>query len=621
MELPPITRSINPASKSPSKKTQKEIMDNVELLKENFSPFLQKMNKIIEIRIYLKATFHKSDIDDNFIRDLEIEYAEQYLNKMEYIPTKENIKKLLSLKPIEHCDFHLSTENIEVYGSDKQVKVIHIYPNNNNIGKKNAKEKLKYFLSNPEFEEVMKKNEKRAKNRKLKEDPIEKIKNNDAKNVDNLIYNKETVDNLFAKARDDILDKQLYSSANMEMNIDLSIENVRKNFIILPISDDNSSENRIFNTKGKFLNISKVSSNKKNILNDPKHQFPILGVENLDKETIKEVTQPLETPMEVIMKDINYILDNFPIEGLVSIEGNKEEVTSSNANNENMHYKISIGTKQELISIYKHLQTQCVYRIVGLTMNLLYWIIFGQVRRIQIDNSTKQCIYIKLLKEIQMAQNCFINKRLYIKIFFPLLIIIIRIEAENMFSRKFKLLFKDEKNKVKAMNKANDIISEIFDPHCYFNTFTIMSGNAGILKHKTSNSLFPRYKEKVFATSNLVEQMFNNDNRDIDNSKRTKYENKELDNRKKYIMNYKIDFFSDMLDRVNMNLKKRNLEPIFSVNRKPVNENNRVRKLFKSDNVDIEKDNNGNENVNNERYDDNVNVIYYIEHSKLKDLN
>ncbi len=616
MELPPITRSINPGSKSPSKKTQKEIMDNVDLLQENFSPFLRKMSKIIEIRIYLKATFHKSDIDDNFIRDLEIEYAEQYLNKMEYIPTKENIKKLLSLKPIEHCDFHLSTENIEVYGSDKQVKVIHIYPNNNNLGKQNSKEKLKYFLSNPEFEEVMKKNEKKAKNRKLKEDPIEKIKNNDSKNVDNLIYNKETVDNLFAKARDDILDKQLYSSANMAMNIDLSIENIRKKFIILPSSDDNSSENRIFNTKGKFLNISKVSSNKKNIINSLKYQFPILGVENLDKETIQEVTKPLETPMEVIMKDINYILDNFPIEGLVSIEGNKEEITSKNANNENMHYKISVGTKQELISIYKHLQTQCVYRIVGLTMNLLYWIIFGHVRRIQIDNSTKQCIYIKLLKEIQMAQNCFINKRLYIKIFFPLLIIIIRIEAENMFSRKFKLLFKDEKNKVKAMNKANDIISEIFDPHCYFNTFTIMSGNAGILKHKTSNSLFPRYKEKVFATSNLVEQMFNNDHRDIEN-KRTKYENNELENRKNYIMNYKVDFFSDLLERVNMNLKKRNLEPIFSVKKKSINQSVRNKKVYKSE---IEKENNNPEEKEvNDRYD-NVNVIDYIANSKLKDL-
>ena len=621
MELPPITRSVNPTSKSPLKKTTKEIMDNVDLIKENFSPFLRKMSKIIEIRIYLKATFHKTDIDDNFIRDLEIEYAEQYLNKMEYIPSKENIKKLLLLKPIEHCDFHLSTENVEVYGSDKQVKVIHIYPNNNNnIGKENSKEKLKYFLSNQDFEEVMKKNEKKAKNRKLKEDPIEKIKSND-KNIDSLIYNKEMVDNLFAKARDDILDKQLYSSANMAMNIDLSIENIRKNFIILPNNDYNSSDNRIFNTKGKFLNISKVSSNKKNILNDNKYQFPILGVENLDKETIKEITKPIETPIEVIMKDINYILDNFPIEGLVSIDGNKDEIPGKNISNDNMHYKISVGTKQELISIYKHLQTQCVYRIVGLTMNLLYWIIFGQVRRIQIDKSTKQCLYIKLLKEIQLAQSCFINKRLYIKIFFPLLIIIIRIEAENIFSRKFKLLFKDDKNKIEAMKKANDVISEIFDPHCYYNTFTIMSGNAGVLKHKTSKNLFPRYKEKVFATSNLVEQMFNNDNRDIDNSKRTKYESKELENRKKYIMNYKIDFFSDMLDRVNMNLKKRNLEPIFSVNRKMVNENSKNRKLFKSDNVDIEKDNNGNENVNNERYDDNVNVIYYIEHSKLKDLN
>ena len=619
MELPPITRSVNPTSKSPLKKTTKEIMDNVDLIKENFSPFLRKMSKIIEIRIYLKATFHKTDIDDNFIRDLEIEYAEQYLNKMEYIPSKENIKKLLLLKPIEHCDFHLSTENVEVYGSDKQVKVIHIYPNNNNnIGKENSKEKLKYFLSNQDFEEVMKKNEKKAKNRKLKEDPIEKIKSND-KNIDSLIYNKEMVDNLFAKARDDILDKQLYSSANMAMNIDLSIENIRKNFIILPNNDYNSSDNRIFNTKGKFLNISKVSSNKKNILNDNKYQFPILGVENLDKDTIKEITKPLETPIEVIMKDINYILDNFPIEGLVSIDGNKDEIPGKNISNDNMHYKISVGTKQELISIYKHLQTQCVYRIVGLTMNLLYWIIFGQVRRIQIDKSTKQCIYIKLLKEIQLAQSCFINKRLYIKIFFPLLIIIIRIEAENIFSRKFKLLFKDDKNKIEAMKKANDVISEIFDPHCYYNTFTIMSGNAGVLKHKTSKNLFPRYKEKVFATSNLVEQMFNNDNRDIDNSKRTKYENKELENRKKYIMNYKIDFFSDMLDRVNMNLKKRNLEPIFSVNRKMVNENSKNRKLFKSDNVDIEKENN--ENGGNERYDDNVNVIYYIEHSKLKDLN
>ena len=35
---------------------------------------------------------------------------------------------------------------------------------------------------------------------------------------------------------------------------------------------------------------------------------------------------------------------------------------------------------------------------------------------------------------------------------------------------------------------------------------------------------------------------------------------------------YKVDYFSDLLSTVNMNLKKRNLEPIFSVKKKPISE-------------------------------------------------
>ena len=49
MELPPITRSINPGSKSPSKKTQKEIMDNVELLKEKGYKVSERLISIDEL--------------------------------------------------------------------------------------------------------------------------------------------------------------------------------------------------------------------------------------------------------------------------------------------------------------------------------------------------------------------------------------------------------------------------------------------------------------------------------------------------------------------------------------------------------------------------------------------
>ena len=70
-----------------------------------------------------------------------------------------------------------------------------------------------------------------------------------------------------------------------------------------------------------------------------------------------------------------------------------------------------------------------------------------------------------------------------------------------------------------------------------------------------------------------------------------------------------------------MNLKKRNLEPIFSVKKKPISESTRTRKFYKSSINDGEKENNQiEEKETNDRYINNINVIDYIANSKLKDL-
>ena len=95
-------------------------IDDIESLKKNFNPFFSKISKIYEIKIYLKNTFHKTDIDDKFISELEKEYAEQFLIKIDYLPTKDLIKKILTLKPIELCDFHLSTENVKINDKEKE---------------------------------------------------------------------------------------------------------------------------------------------------------------------------------------------------------------------------------------------------------------------------------------------------------------------------------------------------------------------------------------------------------------------------------------------------------------------------------------------------------------------
>ena len=589
-------------------------IDDIESLKKNFNPFFSKISKIYEIKIYLKNTFHKTDIDDKFISELEKEYAEQFLIKIDYLPTKDLIKKILTLKPIELCDFHLSTENVKINDKEKNVKIIHIYPNNNNKNINENNQNKNNFIKNSDFENFLLK--KKIKPKKLT--PLNQIKNNTT-NKDNLIYNKEKIDDLFSKAKDDIIDKQLFFNEKSSMNIDFSINNIRKNYII--ISSTNFNEN--LNTKSKLTNISK-SINTNNILLNENYKFPILSIENLNEDILKEITQPIEIPIELIMKDINYILDKLPIEDLITYENDNKEDDSNNKNNNYnpFYFKILIKNKEELINVYHHLQSNTVYRIIGLTLNLIYWIIFGNTNNIQIDYSTKQYIYLKLLKEINFCKSSFINKKLMTKIFFPLLIIVMRIESDNIFTIKFKKLFANEKNKVLSLKLINNVISEIFDPYNYYNTFSIISVNPSYLRHKFSKSILPKFKNNMFSTSKLMENLFSNNNDfSYDNNNNSKM--KEIESRKNFIMNQKIGFFSDLLNKVNNSLKSRNLEPIFSVKKNPLEqESNKKLNVIDEENEtnnDNNNDNNNNNNDNN-RYNEKDNVIYYIEHSKLKDI-
>ena len=48
-----------------------------------------------------------------------------------------------------------------------------------------------------------------------------------------------------------------------------------------------------------------------------KYKFPFL---NIELNILDEVTKPVDLPVEIIMKDVNFILDNFPIEELTDID-------------------------------------------------------------------------------------------------------------------------------------------------------------------------------------------------------------------------------------------------------------------------------------------------------------
>ena len=545
-----------------------------ELLLYTSDTLSQKANKISEVKIFLKDDFNKGDIDNDFMKDIEIEYAEQYLTKLELFPTKKLIQKLLKIKPIESCEFHLANEMIYINDKPKETKVIHIYPSMNensvfksinlNKNKNNNIINKKIELNN--IESVIKFNKKKKDPEKEAVVSIKKI-NKNSKN--DLVFNKEKVDSIIVQAKEDIIEAKYFNTKDIVINVDLSPDNIRNNYIIYKKNNGQNAENRFFYGKGRFNNISKSVSLRKNILNDPKYIFPVNTVSHLTKEILSEINEPLETKIEIIIKDMNYILDNFPINDFINIGKNKEKEKVGEYN-PNFLYKINLHEYNDILIVLKILHSSTTFKLVGLTLNLIYWIVFGSGNNIQIDNNTKQLIYLKILKEIEILVENINDTKILYEVLLPLLIIMIRIEADVYFSRKFINLFKNRENKIKSMNLINEIITEIYDKHGYMNSFVTVAGKSKELKEKMNKNLLPRFKNKLFATSNFIEQIFNNDTSDIIMKKEMKNQNKqnEIEQRKNFIIEQKINFFGDFLNKINNNLEKRHLKPIFSIKTK-----------------------------------------------------
>ena len=531
-------------------------------------------------------------MDENFIKDMELEYAEQFLNKLEILPTKILINKILTLKPLEKCDFYLTSEIIKSNDGEKLAKIVHIYPNSN---EKKIKKKLNQSEDDKQngsrnylkkdIESVIK--PKQNNENKILKEKIATIKKNNKSENENLIYNKENIDEIFSTNYDNIEELKLFSQKN-SVNMDLSFDNIKKKYIIIKKIGEFKGEPNNFNLKAKFYNISNSVSSKKNILEDPKYKVDMTDLNELNEDIIKEITTPIDVQLEEIMTDINYILDNFPFDKFINIEedfGLKNE-NSPNKNHENRRaksqgsnklYKINLEHQEDIIKICKIFHSMDFYRLVCITLNLIYWIIFGNQNEVQVDINTKEYLYLKLLTQIDLINSNFKDVKILSTIFIPLEIVIIRIEVDNYLSRKFIHLFNEINsiNKENIMVKVNNFITEIFDKHGYMNSFETVCGTRKELNTKFMKNLLPRFKKQIFGTSNMLEQLFNKDKINL-----TKSNIEGIKQRQEFILGPKVEFFNAYLNKINNRLKRRNLPPIFTLS------NNNIKNVpIKTENI------------------------------------
>ena len=615
MKLPCIEQSKIQKQTPLIKEKYKIVLDE-----KNTSPafksnsFLSRMKDVKEVKIYLKEKMIKTEIDEQFMRDIEKEYAEQFLLKMKICPTKKLINKILKICPLKNCDFQLYDETVFVNYDEKNVKSLHIYPaigrkekklinlqnniNNNfsrnliyNLNKNKTINNNTQKFSNFKFNIYDKEKQNKYNHLSIETSPTFKnfsgtddnfnsknsLFSNSRNQRQNLrtintntntefLYNREKVDDLFIKYRENVANLQLFSNKKSIMKIDLSPENIRNRYF----SSESNWSNKVYENKGKLSKISKSILSYKNVLNNEKYFFDLRRIKNLTPDIISEIKEPINVQVELVIKDINYILDNLPFEEFIDIKDNielthlsKKSKEINDINNSFTHNKIEIKTKKEFIEILKLLSSIDSCRIIILCINLIYWIILGKNNAVQIDVNTKELIYLKLMKEWDLMSSKFTNKTIFYGIYIPLFIIICRIEVENYFIRKYIYLFEDKKNKIIVLKKANAIISEIFDKHGYMNTFNLFcQKHDEFYKKFRTNNNFGHYKNKLYATSNFVELLFRNDNENL----KTENDIKEKEN---FIANHKKKYFSFYLDKMNKNLKRRNLEPIFKINYKP----------------------------------------------------
>ena len=355
--------------------------------KNKTSSFLTRMKEIKEIKIYLKDKFIQKEIDDQFLTDIEKEFAEQYLLKMKIFPTKNLINKILKLCPLKNCDFQLYDETIYINYDEKNVKSLHIFPtferkkektkffknyNINNINiintdKNNTSKKDNFDFSGnntitssnkyfPHFKFNHLNYSKKNKYNHLsietspsfksyfsteeyfnsKKSPINKNRNIKInKNIftntnTDLLYNREKIDELFEKYRENVTNLQLFSNKKSGIKVDLSPEIIRKKYL----SSESNWSNKIFENRGKLSKISTSILSYKNILNNEKYFFDLTKMKNLTKEIIKEIQEPINPQIELIIKDVNYILDNFPFDEFIHIKENTELLNESKETND-----------------------------------------------------------------------------------------------------------------------------------------------------------------------------------------------------------------------------------------------------------------------------------------------
>ncbi|CAI2360728.1 unnamed protein product [Moneuplotes crassus] len=469
--------------------------------KKNTVPKVSKVSskskpEEVVIAIKLKSNADKrTELDDNFVKVIEYEYAVKYLEIMGVSPSPKMIAMLLKNHPLSSCELSSGWSK-----TGWLADVIYIYPNKKAKQNNREEESRGFPTKSASQPELGRQQNNLASDSKIKPYKInvDKIKADPSKKEDT---------------------ERAGESKKKELNMDPQYW--QQKFLYPFLVKDDLETGKFRKPKEKiFMKTQPIDKNLKNefsfdtIIDDPELKFPLNKLQKGTEGVLEELQVPLQVKIEDIILDIKKFANRFPKEyiphlndtqvidkahnfnrldkGIQSIPVEtlnemfpnnptliKKFLHSMNKNVENKPRMIAKPTltADDIIKALDEINSNKFARFTGLICHLVYWSVFGEINQVPLEDSYKKDLYIETVQVKTYFETKYAGKKKFTTLIMPLILLALRVMMEIIFKNAYPLFFSEPLNEKIGMKHINLVITKLLDPNLFCSRFSFFESD------------------------------------------------------------------------------------------------------------------------------------------------
>lgn len=301
------------------------------------------------IAIPLKGGIEPTELDDNFRKVIEREYAVRYLEIMGVEPTKKQIKKIKKEMPLESCEIRGAWHT-----SGWLADVMYIYPRGKPSENKPISGQLTARLETQQAPATTLPREESYLT-------LQHLRNQDSKH-------------------------HYEGDQDERIQINLDLDHIKRNYLLpfMKVTSDAVTNFKVSNTallKEKSLDhVEKkriLQNASEDLMQSKLFKFPFEDV-TVATPHIKELMNPINISVEDVTRSLRYAIKNFPIHALFyDRPKDKKRLTFEES--------------------LRSMDNENNARLIGLTSHFCYWTVFGHLHSIGINLEARQQIFITVL--------------------------------------------------------------------------------------------------------------------------------------------------------------------------------------------------------------------------------